>query len=507
MNNITHRLRFYALITLLMLIFSSSILLILYYEKNQHEIKENYITTLNNEFLITMENYSEMADLFYALHINNRDIRKLFAQGVLAKTATQQDLYRQELYSRLKPMYEKLLLYNFRQLHFHTQANISFLRFHRPSKYGDDLTEIRHTVRFVNQERTFTSGFEEGRILNGYRFIYPLSYKGNHTGSVEISVSMNTIIDKLKKVFTRETQFILLKRVVKAKVFESEQTNYKEWWIDNNYVLDNAINGQCILKGTLNAKDIQKIREALAKYSPEGKPFCLQISINDTKNALIFLPVKNFDGIPVAYIFALAADEKIKNQTIAFVIPFCSLVFLFISFLIFIIYYHYNQQKIEDMVSHDYLTRVLTRRIIFKILDSEYKRYKRYKTPFSVLMIDIDHFKSINDQFNHATGDVVLTALAAVLKNGIRSTDYIGRYGGEEFLIILSETTKEAAISAAELLRKRISSFDFHRVGTVTISCGVAIISDDFTSPKELVDNADKKLYQAKELGRNRVVS
>ena len=107
---------------------------------------------------------------------------------------------RQELHKHLLVAYKSLKVMNFRQLHFHLKDNSSFLRMHKPLKFSDDLTDVRYGVKFVNKSLKSVDGFEEGRVINGFRFIYPLIDKEkNHLGSVEISVSSKGFIEMIKQ--------------------------------------------------------------------------------------------------------------------------------------------------------------------------------------------------------------------------------------------------------------------------------------------------------------------
>jgi diguanylate cyclase (GGDEF)-like protein len=146
-----------------------------------------------------------------------------------------------------------------------------------------------------------------------------------------------------------------------------------------------------------------------------------------------------------------------------------------------------------------------------ELLDQEFQRVGRYpEGRFSVLMIDIDHFKSVNDTHGHLAGDAVLREAAQVLREALRSVDSVGRYGGEEFIAILPHTAREEAVATADRIRKRMADHRFEVGGTrvaVTVSIGVSgFPSSAIDGPNALVREADRALYEAKELGRNRVV-
>lgn len=165
-----------------------------------------------------------------------------------------------------------------------------------------------------------------------------------------------------------------------------------------------------------------------------------------------------------------------------------------------------NQELLKLSIT-DKLTEIYNRAKLDKTLQEEFNRSKRYKTEFSVILIDIDFFKKVNDTFGHQIGDDVLKESAQVLKNSIRLTDVLGRWGGEEFLIISPQTNLEGAVKIAEHINNAIKLYKFKTYpNKVTMSIGVASYFEDMSKIEEIVLNADKSLYKAKENGRDRVV-
>jgi diguanylate cyclase (GGDEF)-like protein len=167
--------------------------------------------------------------------------------------------------------------------------------------------------------------------------------------------------------------------------------------------------------------------------------------------------------------------------------------------------------ELERLSTTDELTRVRNRRFADEVLDREVHRARRHGSPLSVLMIDLDHFKSINDGFGHAAGDAVLRETGRRIRNLLRRSDVAARYGGEEFLIVLAPSNANGAQIAAERWRSSISDEPFtlpHDVHvSVTASIGVATFRPEFSSPRDLVAAADEALYWAKRDGRNCVRS
>lgn len=167
-------------------------------------------------------------------------------------------------------------------------------------------------------------------------------------------------------------------------------------------------------------------------------------------------------------------------------------------------------QETLELSIRDGLTGVLNRRALDERLELEWSRARRDKAHLSVIMLDIDHFKSYNDELGHQAGDDVLRRVAQILENSLRKVDAVGRYGGEEFCVILPRAKKEEAEQVAHKLRRSIAEADFPRgylqpLGRVTISCGVATTPDDTDVREDLIGRADAALLAAKEAGRNRV--
>ena len=167
-------------------------------------------------------------------------------------------------------------------------------------------------------------------------------------------------------------------------------------------------------------------------------------------------------------------------------------------------------QMLMSMALHDALTGVFKREYFFSELHREFDRSHRHGRPLSLLMVDIDHFKLVNDECGHLCGDSALRMVANLIRASLREGDICGRYGGEEFAVLLPETSEEGATNAAERMREIIEQHDFdlgkdiHR--RITVSIGVATMREDHADKLELLDEADSALYQAKSLGRNRSV-
>lgn len=164
-----------------------------------------------------------------------------------------------------------------------------------------------------------------------------------------------------------------------------------------------------------------------------------------------------------------------------------------------------SKENLKKLSVTDELTTIYNRRFIFQSLEKEIERKERYGSSFSLLMMDIDHFKSVNDRFGHINGDRVLKKTSLTIKEHIRNVDILGRFGGEEFLLILPETDVEHAAMCAERLRKSIENLHLDDINyQITISIGVGEVIHGDNADK-IIDRVDTALYKAKENGRNRV--
>ncbi len=164
-------------------------------------------------------------------------------------------------------------------------------------------------------------------------------------------------------------------------------------------------------------------------------------------------------------------------------------------------------KQVEIMAITDQLTGIYNRRRLVTILEKEFRRTVRYKSPLTCLMIDIDHFKRINDKFSHHTGDMVIKETAQIIAECAREIDTVARWGGEEFIALFPQTKKEDALRSAVRIIKKVSEHKFPEISNeqITISIGIASVPDPSIDTEEkLIHASDMALYEAKKNGRNR---
>ncbi len=161
-----------------------------------------------------------------------------------------------------------------------------------------------------------------------------------------------------------------------------------------------------------------------------------------------------------------------------------------------------EKEQFHYIATHDHLTKIYNRQKFDLLLEHEIKRTLRYKHPLSLIIFDIDDFKIINDTYGHITGDKVITTIAENVTTLLRNSDTFARWGGEEFVVLLSNTDLDSALKKSEELRKSVEQISIHKIKKITCSFGVTILQEN-DSAQELFKKADSALYLAKESGKN----
>jgi len=169
---------------------------------------------------------------------------------------------------------------------------------------------------------------------------------------------------------------------------------------------------------------------------------------------------------------------------------------------------HYGRQMFKSLSETDEMTGFLNKRSFNTVLIKAAKVAARYSHPLSIIVIDADNLKAVNDEYGHKAGDKLILMLAEVIHDCLRASDVLARYGGDEFVVLLPQTTAEKAVEAGNRIRLAVqnSSFDVEACRVFsTVSIGIASYPEDAVNINELLEKADKSLYQSKNAGRNRV--
>lgn len=260
------------------------------------------------------------------------------------------------------------------------------------------------------------------------------------------------------------------------------------------YVNNNSININKIEKFFFNeiGEYKQIIKYKTKSYFQSNKPKLVKEQNFSDKLVLPFTFNNNLLG--AICIFSNKNIIKVDLDTFNFVIN------EFLS--IFKLKYMFTEQIFKSAI--DPLTGLYNRNQFEICLAQEFNRGQRYKTPFSIAMIDIDYFKKVNDTFGHQFGDYVICEISKIIQNSLRKTDTVYRYGGEEIVIVMPETNKEQAQLPLEKLRKTIETHSF-KGEKITVSIGVSNYTENFHTKTEVLKKADDMLYKAKQNGRNQI--
>jgi len=474
---------------------------------------ETRVNTFNVEMGISINNLSKVARVIFDASIDTEKMESIMLEASHTQDAKKLATLRTELYNTFLPSYEYMKNYDVRQLHFHLPNSVSFLRFHKPSKFGDSLVGIRPSLEFVNKEKVFISCFEEGRIFNGFRNVYPIFKDKEFVGTVEVSYSFSALKNNLLAVGKGSLLFMIDSQVVKEKVFKDEKRNYaKSSFKGFNYDKDTLVDNMQIPLKELYVINRAILKEATPKLKQSGifSLYYENSELYKNKKVLVtFIPIYNIAKKSVAYVISYKY-VKIKN-ILWYKSKMIFLVLTFISFLISSVFYilvNYEKKKfsnIKAIATHDKLTSLYNRHGLDEVLAKEIENSIYFNKSICVIFFDIDHFKLVNDTYGHAKGDYVLEELSKLVSSKLRVSDVFARWGGEEFIIFLKTSTLENAVKVAGKLRLTIEQHDFEGI-KITSSFGVAELQE-YEDKEALLHRVDTLLYEAKESGRNRVVS
>jgi len=312
------------------------------YQKKQilsnenHLIKTQY-NTINNSFKV-------LANTVFEGYINQQTIIEDFAARD-----------RDSLYVDLKPTYRYLKSLNFEQIHFHLPNNISFLRMHKPEKFGDDLTNIRYSVKYVNENKKFISGLEMGRAAPGFRFVYPLFDSNKHIGSVETSFSVYAFANQMEKTYKVHTHFLITKKLLDQKIFIEDKVKYAQSIeLADHMMLKRETKVQKNEEERYLKKLFEnELKNKLANRISTKNIFSLEIELAKNENEqhvhkiVTFLPLYNIEKIHMGYFVVYRVSKELKDlEATLFRNYFISALIILLIFIL--IYKELNSKDILE---------------------------------------------------------------------------------------------------------------------------------------------------------------
>jgi diguanylate cyclase (GGDEF)-like protein len=482
------------LLFLLLTLFLIGVILTVQYKIERSTTKD--MINLEKERFQDVYNYS--IDNFYLMYssiglkiVNNPEV----ALAVKNRDKDKLLLLSKDIYEQLK--IENLYFYN---MHFHTKDSVSIARLHKPGKYGDDLKGSRPMIVAVNKQKKILHGVEVGKHVISFRVAFPVFYKSEHVGSLELGVKIDYLTNLLKEEFKTGSFFVFHNKIL-GPLFKYSKGKLNFRTIEN---ISLFYYENCALPEKFSFKELDNVLHDKGLFELErSNIYFSEIST-----------LKDYKNQPIGHI-VFAIDMNKFMDKVDFYRSTIILSFLIFGIILFVMLFYWfnffvkevmkNQFRLKELSMIDELTKLYNRRKIIELIDCEYDRSKRYKINDTLILFDIDFFKNINDTYGHNIGDNVLKELAKLLKMNIRKTDHLGRWGGEEFLIVATETDLGSALTFTENLRYKIENHEFKEVGKVTCSFGVARLNTEYDY-KDSIHNADLALYEAKQQGRNKVV-
>jgi len=387
-------------------------------ERSLELLKARELENIESEFKATINPYYSLSETIFQYVVNKLEVAELISR-VYEEDKKGQDILRNYLKFSLEKKYEDLKKLGIKQLHFHLKDNTSFLRMHRPEKYGDNLTGIRETVAMANRLGQKVTGFEEGRIFNGFRFVFPLNYAGKHVGTVEVSVSLSNVISSMNRSFKKHYYYVLKKSIVQKKVFKSEKSNYADSYISDFYVHENNqfykplnifedshYENEYISKRQFLSIN-QDIKGSVDKFLKRGNPF-VEILKNDNEYYFVeFLPINNLKGEYPVWIISYQKSIGAKHIQDYFKDRLVSWNLVMFVLILFVLYYENNRQdafkqyKIIKNVLDDQSTMAcMTDGHNDVILNNSFLKFLGYKD----LKDFKEHHKTVGEMFSIGDG-------------------------------------------------------------------------------------------------------
>ncbi|MFA7415886.1 MAG: diguanylate cyclase [Rhizobium sp.] len=420
---------------------------------------------------------------------------------------------REALLEHAAPMFDSMKrTYGISHFYFTGPDRVNLLRVHDPERHGDVINRV--TTRLAERRGTTTYGLELGP-LGTFTLRVVAPWYDLHTrrliGYVELGMETPEMVDRIRESLGAESFVLIRKEFLDQAGWEEGMGVFgrrADWNRFPQYVVSSQ---------TLPAIP-QELAGRFERGEMETAPDEPAIQFAQRFYRPLFVPINDVGGRTVATI-ALLVDVSNEVDAARLALLLGGIAYLAGGVLLFIVFYRLvgwigqriedNERKLHELAAIDKLTGLFNNRIYQASLTNEITRAQRFGHPISVLMLDIDHFKEVNDTYGHVAGDRVLERLGHLLREYTCTGSSVCRYGGEEFAIILPELGAETAMETADRLRAIVEQTDFDigedRRIKATVSIGVAAFPESAATAEELTKAADAALYTAKGEGRNRV--
>jgi diguanylate cyclase (GGDEF)-like protein len=420
---------------------------------------------------------------------------------------------RRALLEHAAPMFARMRrTYGISHLYFDGPDRVNIPRVHQPERYGDVIDRV--TTLMAERTGTTAHGVELGPIGTfTLRVVQPWFDEKDRTllGYVELGMETPEAVERIRKSLGAQGFVLIRKDLLDRAGWEDGMRAFgrtPRWDQFPHYV----VSSQSL------SKIPPELERRFANDELDTAPSEPVIQVEQAYYRPVFIPMADVGGRPVATVVLLVdVSQEINGVRLALLLG--GIAYLAGGVLLFFLFYHLvgwigqriedNQRRLEQLATTDHLTGLYNQQMYRSLLDREIARARRHGRPVALIMLDIDHFKRVNDEYGHVVGDQVLQRLGTLLKDSVRGENSVCRYGGEEFAIIVPESGAEAAKEVAERLREIVERTplggDHGKPINLTVSIGVAAFPEMADSAERLTKAADAALYSAKAAGRNQV--
>lgn len=432
---------------------------------------------------------------------SNKELASVFSSGE-----------RKSIADYVTPLYQELNRdYNITHFYFTGLDRVNILRAHAPDRHGDTINRI--TTLNAQKQNAISHGVELGTLGTlTLRVVSPwYSAEGNKIGYLELGMEIDHIIDRLQNILGFDIDLFIHKKYLK-----------EQEWKEGMGVLGRNIEWDRFASLVATKQIINPLFNSFIKQKDEQSiPFSGSIQPYDGKNSrfwLLSVPISDIQGRTVANLLMLANttfESNVAQRTIVtvgiviFVFAAALLLFFILQLNRLIQLITHDEDRLKIMASKDPLTSLYTRRVFDEQLKTAIRNSKLHNNSTYIILIDADHFKSVNDNYGHNAGDIVLKTIGKLIISLCRETDIACRFGGEEFVILVRSSDESEVRILAERIRGAIENTPFYigskKTLTVTVSAGISFYTDKRDNPLEIISAADDALYRAKKSGRNQI--
>jgi diguanylate cyclase (GGDEF)-like protein len=505
-KNVTTRLRLLFLtplaVAIVLIVFVLSMML---YLQANHDVRESVIRVRTT----AQDFYDE--SIRYDASVLKTIMHTLTYDKNLSTALAQQD--RKALLQYSKPLFEGMKRdFNITHFYFTGTDRVNLLRAHAPLRNGDVID--RRTTLQAESSGTINYGVELGPLGTfTLRLVSPWYDQQTREliGYVELGMEIDHVINKIREFFG-----VQIFTVIKKEYLDRQK------WENGMRTLGRTPHWDRYSDIVASGQEMTTIPNLLTERLVHGELLTnsgiMDLSYRGLSYRLTVLPLQDAAGRDVARMMLLtdvSSEEAMARQTV-----FAGTIAALIVGTALLIFFYWlvgrigrrlerTEKKLRELATRDGLTGLLNHRVFYTNMQEECERSRRYKHAFSLLMIDIDHFKKVNDTYGHPAGDEILRSLSKLLQSRMRSIDSIFRYGGEEITIMLLETDTPTAKTIGEEIRNIVEKESFKidngQFIHITISIGLSSFPNHADEVSQLVLHADSALYEAKEDGRNRL--